>query len=132
MRNIRNQMFTEDQERKDVCFHLPASILNLPQDVEVPSFITVHGEYSGASDEIIVVRQIRREVLTDAYVCHVTSGPEGTGIYDMPNFWYIKLGYNPIHVCKGFRFTMACIAESETNKTIPFMQRGIGWTNWLY
>ena len=111
-------------------FNIPTSILNL-KDVELPCYITVNGEYTGASDEIIVIRQIRREILSDAYVCHITNGSNGTGIYDMPNFKFIKLGYNPVHELGGYRFTMACIAESDKNLTIPSYRRGIGLTNWL-
>ena len=112
-------------------FNIPTSILKLSKDVEAPIYLTVHGEYTGASDEIIVIRQIRREILADAYVCHITSGSNGTGIYDMPNFKFIKLGYNPIHRFGEYCFTMACIAESEKNHSLPSWQRGIGLTNWL-
>ena len=111
--------------------NIPTNILNLSKDVEAPVYLTVHGNYTGASDEIIVIRQIRREIFTDAYVCHITDGNMGTGIYDMPNFKFIKLGYDPIHKLGEYRFTMACIAESEKNLTRPSWQRGIGLTNWL-
>jgi len=112
-------------------FNIPTSILGLSKDVEAPLYLTVHGEYTGANGEIIVIRQLRREIFTDAYVCHITDGSKGTGIYDMPNFQFIKLGYDPIHQFGEYRFTMACIAESIKNLDRPCYQRGIGLTNWL-
>ena len=113
-------------------FEISTDILDLPKDVEMPFALEVHGEYTGADDEVIVIRQIQREILPKANVCHVSRGSEGTGIYDMPGFKYIRLGRNPLHMRDGFRFTMACIAESEANKTLPAWQRGIGLANWLY
>ena len=113
-------------------FDIPVSILNLPKDVEAPYQITVHGECTGAQNEVIVIRQIGREVLPDAYVCHITDGTNGTGIYDMPKFKCIRVKGYHIQVRGEYHFTMACIAESETNMNIPSWERGMGLANWLY
>lgn len=113
-------------------FDITTNILNLPKDVDAPSKIAVHGEYTGAQDEVIVICQIRREILPNAYVCHVTDGTNGIGIYDMPKFKYIRVRGYHIQERGVYRFTMACIAESETNMTIPSWERGFGLANWLY
>ena len=73
----------------------------------------------------------RAEIFEDAYVCHVTEGPHGRGIYDMPDFQFIREGSAASIKRRGdINFTMACISEA-----INWMRRensGFGYTNWLY
>ena len=105
--------------------------LNLPKDVEAPFEIRIHGKIQGDYNEVVVVKQLRRAIFEDAYVCHVTEGPLGKGIYDMPNFHFIKEGSAASFRRRGdINFTMACIAEA-----INWMKKetsGFGLTNWLF
>jgi len=109
---------------------IPAKNLCLPKDVETPFEIRIHGKITGVYNEVVVVKQLRREIFEDAYVCHVTEGPLGRGIYDMPNFHFIKAGSAASFKRRGdINFTMACIAEA-----INWMKgenSGFGLTNWL-
>ena len=97
--------------------------LHLPEDVTRPMTINVHGNLTGKSNEIIVLKQLERAVFEDAYVCHITDGKYGKGIYDMPNFDFIESDSNAIMSICHFQFTMACTAESKD---------GVGRMNWLH
>ena len=97
--------------------------LHLPKDVSCPKHINVQGNLEGKSNEIIVLKQLRRAVFEDAYVCHITDGKYGKGIYDMPNFDFIESDSKAIMSICHFQFTMACTAEAKD---------GVGRMNWLH
>lgn len=109
---------------------ISANTLRLPKDVIGPFEICIHGKLTGAYNEVVVVKQLRREIFEDAYVCHVTEGPLGKGIYDMPDFQFIKEGTAASIKRRGdINFTMACISES-INLMKPEYS-GVSYTNWL-
>ena len=109
---------------------ISAKTLRLPKDVVAPYEIHIHGKLTGVYNEVVVVKQLRREIFEDAYVCHVTEGPHGRGIYDMPNFHFIKAKASTSFNRRGdINFTMACIAEA-INRLKP-EDSGFGLTNWL-
>lgn len=97
--------------------------LHLPEDVSCPRTINVHGQLTGNSNEVIVLKQLRRAVFEDAYVCHITDGKYGKGIYDMPSFEFIESDSKSIISICHFNFTMACTAEAKN---------GVGRMNWLH
>jgi len=105
--------------------------LRLPEDVVRPLEICIHGKITGAYNEVVVLKHLRREIFGDAYVCHVTDGPHGRGIYDMPDFQFIREGSAASINRRGdINFTMACIAEA-----INWLRRessAFCSTNWLY
>ena len=104
--------------------------LRLPKDVVRPFEIRIHGKLTGAYNEVVVLMQLRREIFEDAYVCHVTEGPHGRGIYDMPNFHFIQAKAATAFNRRGdINFTMACIAEAINRRNSDV--GGFGWTNWL-
>ena len=104
--------------------------LRLPKDVVRPFEIRIHGRVTGAYNEVVVLKQLRREIFEDAYVCHVTEGPHGRGIYDMPGFQFIREG-SAISINRrgDINFTMACVAEA-INRLVR--TSGFSSTNWLY
>ena len=105
--------------------------LNLPKDVQAPQTIQIHGKLTGAYNEVVVIEQLRREIFEDAYVCHITDGSCGRGIYDMPNFHFIKeTSISLIKRIGDTNYTMACKAEA-LNYRIGH-STGFGRTNWLF
>ena len=110
---------------------ISAKTLRLPKDVMGPFEICIHGKLTGAYNEVVVVKQLRREIFEDAYVCHVTEGPHGKGIYDMPNFQFIREGSAASINRRGdINFTMACISEAINR--LKLETSGFGSTNWLF
>ena len=110
---------------------ISAKTLRLPKDVVEPFEIRIHGKLTGAYNEVVVVKQLRRKIFEDAYVCHVTEGPHGRGIYDMPEFQFIREGTAAsIKRIGDINFTMACI--SEAINWLRLENGGFGFTNWLF
>ena len=110
---------------------IPSTKLHLPSDVEVPEEIRIHGRLYGDYNEVVVIKQLRRKIFGDAYVCHITQGPHGRGIYDMPSFHFIKDG-NAVALKRigDVNYTMVCLAEAVNfKKSEP---NGFSRTNWLY
>ena len=110
---------------------ISAKTLRLPKDVVRPFEIRIHGRITGAYNEVVVIKQLRREIFEDAYVCHVTEGPHGRGIYDMPEFQFIREGSAASINRRGdINFTMACISEAINR--LRRENSGFGSTNWLF
>lgn len=106
---------------------ISTATLNLPSRVVAPEEIQVIGTLTGASNEIIVLKQLCTEVFGEAHVCHLTEGQYGYGIYDMPKFEFIKMHANSIVTIGTTKYTMACIAENIFSEFL-----GFGYSNWLY
>ena len=110
---------------------ISAKTLRLPKDVVEPFEIRIHGKLTGAYNDVVVVKQLRRKIFEDAYVCHVTEGPHGRGIYDMSEFQFIREGTAAsIKRIGDINFTMACI--SEAINWLRLENGGFGSTNWLF
>ena len=108
-----------------------ADTLNLPRDVQAPDTIQIHGKLTGAYNEVVVIQQLRRQIFGDAHVCHITEGSCGKGIYDMPNFFFIKeTSISLIKRIGDTNYTMACVAEALNYRW--GQPTGFGRTNWLF
>lgn len=89
--------------------------LKLKASVTAPEELTLHGSLTGARNEIVVLNHIGRVVKQDAYVCHITNGKYGEGVYDMPGFPFISISLWEIQVktIDGVNFIMVCNAEAH-------------------
>lgn len=85
--------------------------LRLPQNVSMPVEISINGKLTGDKDEVVVIRQHLRQIFKEAYVCHITNGPLGLGIYDMPNSCFIKADGLYLRGIGDFMCTMVCETE---------------------
>jgi len=106
---------------------ISTATLKLPPRVVAPEEIQVIGNITGASNEIIVLKQLREEVFGEAHVCHIVIGQYGYGIYDMPEFRFIKVNSLSILTINNVKYTMACTAEN-----IHSNFEGFGLSNWLH
>lgn len=106
---------------------ISTATLKLPSRVIAPEEIQVIGNITGANNEIIVLKQLRNEVFSEAYVCHLTLGQYGYGIYDMPEFRFIKVSALSALTFNNVKYTMACTAEN-----IHSNFEGFGLANWLH
>ena len=98
--------------------------LRLPRDVNKPDELLIHGELTGASNEVVVIMQLGRTIFEQAYVCHKIWDKRGdAGIYDLPGFKFLEPTPLTQKCIDGINFTMACKAEA-------------GWhhscSNWLW
>ena len=82
--------------------------------ITIPEEMTLHGTVKAADKEVIVLTHIGRKFLKDAYVCHVTHGKYGEGIYDMPNYPFISISLweHQARLINGNYYIMVCHAEA--------------------
>lgn len=98
--------------------------LKLPRDVNRPDEILIHGELTGANNEVVVIMQLERSIFEQAYVCHKTLDECGAeGIYDLPGFKFLEPTPFTQKRIDGINFTMACKAESGWHRSR---------SNWLW
>ena len=99
-----------------MAFTLKGSILGNRSSLAVPAEITVHGQVSSEKD-IIVLTHIGRAINSDAYVCHISNGKYGEGIYDHKDFPYISVSGWELQVkhIDGKKYIMVCMAEAHRN-----------------
>ena len=108
----------------------PTKRLELPIDVKKFSETIIHGNINGNANEIVVLKQLGREVFEDAFVCHITEGTWGIGIYDMQGFHFIKIGNKSIKEVDSLKFTMVSITEAIMPRS--YMPTRAAKSNWLY
>lgn len=94
---------------------IKSSNLGLKPSVTAPEEITLHGSLTGSSNEVVVLNHIGRVLKQDAYVCHITNGKYGEGVYDMPGFPFISVSLWEIQVktIGEINFIMVCNAEAH-------------------
>lgn len=98
--------------------------LMLPSDVEGPYEITIHGEITNATNEVVVIKQCGRSIFADAYVCHVDYNERGEAIIsDMPGYSTIRVRQMSTKKIENITYTMVCTAEKKSERI---------FNNWLY
>ena len=90
-------------------------ILRGKTSVTIPEEMTLHGALKGENGEIIVLVHIGRMFTPDAYVCHITNGRYGEGVYDMPGFPFISISFweHQAHLIEGNYYIMVCRSEAH-------------------
>lgn len=123
------------QNNNESLVFLDITKLGLPEDVIKNSgnTISLNGELTGDSDEIVVINQLKRKVYS-ANVCHLSNGYESREsdipckvICDIPGFPKMVIKSYLEDVCiqtiNGVKYTMACLIEKDYDTVRP---------NWLW